>query len=169
MKKCNAELMKELKRIQEELDEKKEKLRTESYVRYYENEENPDKSFDYVELTKSIKELYNQEQRIKKLLAYSNATTKLLDFEDDITIGEGLVRLAELNTYLSIIICLKKANKVYKKIEHARFEGDKDRVLVTEYLYDMNMVEKEIKETKESIHKLQVAIDRTNLFNMIEM
>ena len=55
MKKCNAELMKGLKRIQEELDEKKEKLRTESYVRYYENEENPDKSFDCNELTQSIK------------------------------------------------------------------------------------------------------------------
>ena len=168
MKKCNAELMKELKIIQEELSEKKSKVINESVVRYYENEEEPDKSFNYEEITKEIKDLYEQEQNIKKLLAYSNATTKLINYSSDITIGEGLVMLAELNSYLSAINMLKRNNQIIKKVEHAKFEGDKDRVLVTEYLYDLKKVESEIKSTKEKIHALQVAIDRTNLCNMIE-
>lgn len=168
MKKCNAELMKELKIIQEELSEKKSKVINESVVRYYENEEEPDKSFNYEELTKEIKDLYEKEQNIKKLLAYSNATTKLINYSSDITIGEGLVMLAELNSYLSAINMLKRNNQIIKKVEHAKFEGDKDRVLVTEYLYDLKKVESEIKSTKEKIHALQVAIDRTNLCNMIE-
>ena len=168
MKKCNAELMKELKIIQEELSEKKSKVINESVVRYYENEEEPDKSFNYEEITKQIKDLYEKEQNIKKLLAYSNATTKLINYSDDITIGEGLVMLAELNSYLSAINMLKRNNQIIKKVEHAKFEGDKDRVLVTEYLYDLKKVESEIKATKEKIHALQVAIDRTNLCNMIE-
>ena len=168
MKKCNAELMKELKIIQEELSEKKSKVINESVVRYYENEEEPDKSFNYEELTKEIKDLYEKEQNIKKLLAYSNATTKLINYSSDITIGEGLVMLAELNSYLSAINMLKRNNQIIKKVEHAKFEGDKDRVLVTEHLYDLKKVESEIKATKEKIHALQVAIDRTNLCNMIE-
>ena len=168
MKKCNAELMKELKIIQEELSEKKSKVINESVVRYYENEEEPDKSFNYEELTKEIKDLYEKEQNIKKLLAYSNATTKLINYSSDITIGEGLVMLAELNSYLSAINMLKRNNQIIKKVEHAKFEGDKDRVLVTEYLYDLKKVESEIKSTKEKIHALQVAIDITNLCNMIE-
>ncbi len=168
MKKCNAELMKELKIIQEELSEKKSKVINESVVRYYENEEEPDKSFNYEEITKQIKDLYEQEQNIKRLLAYSNATTKLINYSSDITIGEGLVMLAELNSYLSAINMLKRNNQIVKKVEHAKFEGDKDRVLVTEYLYDLKKVESEIKATKEKIHALQVAIDRTNLCNMIE-
>ena len=168
MKKCNAELMKELKIIQEELSEKKSKVINESVVRYYENEEEPDKSFNYEEITKEIKDLYEKEQNIKKLLAYSNATTKLINYSSDITIGEGLVMLAELNSYLSAINMLKRNNQIVKKVEHAKFEGDKDRVLITEYLYDLKKVESEIKSTKEKIHALQVAIDRTNLCNMIE-
>jgi len=168
MNKCNAELMKELKRIQEELSEKKSKVVNESVVRYYENEEEPDKSFDYEALTDEIKELYKQEQNIKRLLAYSNATTKLINYSDDITIGEGLVKLVELNSYLSTILVLKKNNQIIKRVEHAKFEGDKDRVIVTEYLYDLKKVDVEIKEVKEKIHQLQVAIDRTNLCNLIE-
>lgn len=168
MKKCNAELMKELKIIQEELSEKKSKLVSDSVARYYENEEEPDRSFNYEEITKEIKDLYEKEQNIKKLLTYSNATTKLINYSSDITIGEGLVMLAELNSYLSAINMLKRNNQIIKKVEHAKFEGDKDRVLVTEYLYDLKKVESEIKATKEKIHALQVAIDRTNLCNMIE-
>ena len=167
MKKCNSELMKDLKIISEELAERTAKMRNESYVVYYEGDEEPERDFNYTEELKEIKKLLKEERKIKALLAYSNATTKLIGYED-MTIGEGLVKLAQLSQLLTNLIRLRKSKQIVKDLYLAKFEGDKDRVKVTEYLYDIKEVEKEIKELKKSIHQLQVAIDRTNLCNIIE-
>ena len=168
MKKCNSELMKELKIIREELDERIAKIKNDSYVVYYEGEEEPEKNFNYPEELKEVKRLLEEERKIKALLAYSNATTKLIDYED-MTIGEGLVKLAQLTQLLSNVTRLKRSKQKVKDLYLAKFEGDKDRVKITEYLYDIKEVEQEIKDLKKSIHQLQVAIDRTNLCNMIDI
>ena len=129
--------------------------------------EEVEKDFDYGEFVKKIDELQAQERKIKTLLAYSNATTKLVGIED-LTIGEGLVKLAQLNSKLRTLAGYKTTKQVVKTVKHATFEGDKDRVYVTEYLYDPKNVDEDIKSLQREISHLQVAIDRTNLTNMIE-
>jgi len=167
VKKCNTELMKELKAIQVELAETTRLADSKARVSYYEGEEEVEKDFDYGEFVKKIDELQAQERKIKTLLAYSNATTKLVGIED-LTIGEGLVKLAQLNNKLRTLAGYKTTKQVVKTVKHATFEGDKDRVYVTEYLYDPKNVDEDIKSLQREISHLQVAIDRTNLTNMIE-
>lgn len=167
MKKCNTELMKELKAIQADLAELIANAGNKSTVCYYEGEEEVERDFDYKKFVNEMSELRDQERHIKALLAYSNATTKLVGMEE-LTIGEGLLKLAQLNNQLRVIAGYKTRNRVVKSVKHATFEGDKDRVYVTEHLYDPTQVDADIKSLQREISHLQVAIDRTNLTNMIE-
>lgn len=167
MKKCNTELMKELKAVQSEITELILNVNSKSKVSYYEGEEEVERDFDYKEFVNKFNELQERERKIKALLNYSNATTRLVGMED-MTIGEGLVKLAQLNNKLKTIAGLKTNKQIVKNIQHATFEGDKDRVYVTECLYEPAVVDEEIKSLQQEISRLQVAIDRTNLTNMID-
>lgn len=167
MKKCNTELMKELKAVQSELSELIQRADSKNTVEYYDGEEEVERDFDYAEFVSKMRELRQQEGHIKALLAYSNATTKLVGM-DDLTIGEGLVKLAQLNNEIKTLARYRTAKQVVKTIKHATFEGDKDRVLVREHLYDIHQVDEDIKSLQREVSRLQVAIDRTNLTNMIE-
>ena len=166
-KKCNTELMKELKAIQAELAEVIRIADTKATITYYEGEEEVERDFDYVEFVNQTNALREQERKIKSLLAYSNTTTKLVGLEE-LTIGEGLIKLAQLNNQLKMLASYKTTKQVVKTLKHATFEGDKDRVYVTEHLYDPKLVDEDIKSLQREISRLQVAIDRTNLTNMID-
>lgn len=87
---------------------------------------------------------------------------------DDLTIGEGLVKLAQLNNEIKTLTRYRTTKQVVKTVKHATFEGDKDGVLVREHLYDIHQVDEDIKSLQREVSRLQVAIDRTNLTNMIE-
>lgn len=76
MKKCNTELMKELKAVQSELSELIQRADSKNTVEYYDGEEEVERDFDYTEFVSKMRELRQQEGHIKALLAYSNATTK---------------------------------------------------------------------------------------------
>ena len=167
MQKCNTELMKELKAIQNEINETINNAECNNTVNYYEGEEQVERNFDYKEFVAKLDELRAKEGKVKALLAYSNATTKLVGMED-LTIGEGLVKLAQLNMKLKTLARFRTLKQVNKVIKHATFEGDKDRVYVTERLYDPKQVDEDIKSLQREISHLQVAIDRTNLTNLIE-
>lgn len=84
------------------------------------------------------------------------------------TIGEGLIKLAQLSSELKVVSSFKTRKQIVKTIKHATFDGDKDRVYVTEHLYDPNKVDEDIKTLQREISHLQVAIDRTNLTNLID-
>ena len=166
MKKCNTELMKELKAVQSEIEELSRVALQNSTVNYYEGEEEPERDFDYNSFVSQMAALREQEGHIKALLAYSNATTKLDGM--DITIGEGLIKLAQLNVQLRLLARFKADKQIVKTLKHVAFEGDKDRVYVTEHLYDPKVIDSDIKAIQREISHLQVVIDRTNLTNLIE-
>lgn len=167
MKKCNAELMKELKTIQSEISELNSNVENYSVVSYFEGEE-VYKDFDFNETMSKLDTLREEELRIKTLLAYSNATTKLIAYDEKTTIAEGLVKLAQLTKKLQLISKLVRKKKVVKTIVPANYSDQADRVKITECLYDIDTIPTIIKELKEEISRLQVAIDRTNLNNMID-
>ena len=167
MKKCNTELMKELKAVQIELEDLIDEANTKNTVSYFEGEEEVEKDFDYESFIKKMNDLKEKERKLKTLLAYSNATTKLVGMEE-MTIGEGLIKLAQLSSELKVLSGYKTRKQIVKSIKHATFEGDKDRVYVTEHLYDPNKVDEDIKTLQREISHLQVAIDRTNLTNLID-
>jgi hypothetical protein len=87
---------------------------------------------------------------------------------EELTIGEGLVRLAQLNNKLKTLAGYKSTKQIFKSVDFASFEGDKDHIRVKECLYDPKQVDEDIKSLQREVSHLQVAIDRTNLTNMIE-
>lgn len=167
MKKCNTELMKELKAINNEIVELQTKARTFKEISYYENEEEPERNFDYEGFYKNLCDLQERELKIKGLLAKSNATTALLGMPE-LTISDGLTKLGQLTKKLCLLGEFKADKRIVRTLQHAKFEGDKDRIYISEKLYDVETIDKQIKETQTEICRLQVAIDRTNLINIIE-
>ncbi|MDE5602211.1 MAG: hypothetical protein K2J16_06920 [Clostridia bacterium] len=160
MRMCNSEAMKRIK----ELEDQKQKLiyseRMRSKVSYKEDEEKKPSNYDY-ELTRSkIADIDCEVRKIKHALAKANCTVMVDDF--DMTIGEALVYLAQLNSELARLNELSLEEKLSRRITA-------NGVLeYTECLYSPEKAEKDWHEMRAKIFKLQVAIDRANLNNFIE-
>ena len=167
MKKCNTELMKEAKAALLEMQDEYLYADQVCEAEYYEGDEEVDRSFDFNAFMKKIVELEDKQEKCRTLLAISNANTKLVGMEK-YTISEGLLRLAILNTRLGYLSSFRCSKKIVKTLQTAKFEGDKDRVKVKEKFYEPEDIDKLILATKQEISALQVAIDRTNLTNMVD-
>ena len=80
------------------------------------------------------------------------------------TIGECLIYLAQLNSKKQLLSNyasqkqLKRVSSTYS-----------NKVEYTELLYDVDKVKVELLELQRLIARLQMAIDRTNLTNLIEV
>lgn len=161
MKLCHSEAIKAIKNLEEQ---KRNLIYTEdnrSTVSYKEGEQKVISKYNYLETRKAIAEIDGQIRKIKHLLAVSNCTAKVDDF--DITIGEALVYLAQLNAEYAQLDMLSKRDKLSRRITA-------NGVLeYTECLYDTEKVLSDLRALHEKIGKLQVAIDRANLTNYIEV
>jgi len=159
MKRCNTEIMKMLRKIQED---KSLLLRFEalnSVVKYSDQEEPIESDYDYHSIRQAVDKLNDEERRLKGILAYSNATTKVDGY--DFSISEALVYLTQLSNkknHLSSMALIKPLDRsiVYNKIEYKKA------------LFDPNEVDLEVKRLTDEIAMLQMAIDRTNLTNLID-
>lgn len=161
MKMCNSEAMKAIK----ELEEKKRNIvyteNNRSRVSYKENEEKVLTKYDYAKTREEIAKIDEQIRKIKHALAVCNCHTVVDDF--GITIGEALVYLAQLNTEYRQLDELSESPKLARRITA-------NGVLeYTECLYDPEEVVRDLEALHSKICKLQVAIDRANLTNYIEI
>ena len=161
MKMCNSEAMKAIK----ELEEKKKNViyleDNQSRISYKEGEDKVLTKYDYETTRKTVAEIDGRIRKIKHALAVCNCTAVVDDF--GITIGEALVYLAQLNNEYSRLDDLSGYNKLSRRITA-------NGVLeYTECLYDPEQVTKDLEALHSKIGKLQVAIDRANLTNYIEV
>lgn len=161
MKMCNSEAMKAIK----ELEEKKRNVlyneNSRSRTSYKEDEAKVISKYDYAETRKAVAEIDEQIRRIKHALAVCNCTALIDDF--GITIGEALVYLAQLNAEYRQLDELSENNKLSRRITA-------NGVLeYTECLYDPDEASRDSEALHAKICKLQVAIDRANLTNYIEV
>ncbi len=161
MKMCNTEAMKKIK----ELDEKKALLvyteNNRSTVSYKEGEEKTPSKYDYEKTRKEIAKLDKEVRKIKHALAIANCSVKLEGF--DMTIGEGLVYLSQLNSEYRRLDNLSNHDKLSRRITANGV------IEYTECLYEPEEVEKEQQEVYGKICKLQIAIDRANLNNILDI
>lgn len=161
MKMCNSEAMKAVK----ELEEKKRNIlyieNHRSRVAYKEGEQRGYVNYDYAETRKAIAEIDGKIRAIKHALAVCNCTAVVDDF--GITIGEALVYLAQLNAEYDQLDDLSDHNKISRTITYNGV------IEYTECLYDPDEVIKEMEALHKKICKLQIAIDRANLTNFIEV
>lgn len=162
MKKCNTELMKEIKILEEKKTDILNLEQEECKITYLDGEKKMSSLYSYDTVRKEVDDIDSKIRRYKSLLAYSNATTKVEEF--DMTIGECLIYLASLNskkTYLTSFASKKQKSRISSTYNN--------KVEYTELLYDVNKVKQELEDLQRLIAKLQMAIDRTNLTNLIEI
>ncbi|MDE6474694.1 MAG: hypothetical protein K2O31_03270 [Clostridia bacterium] len=161
MKMCNSEAMKAIK----ELESKKRKLiYNEDYhskISYKEGEEKVLPTYDYSQTRKEICEIDERVRKIKHALAVCNCNTVVDDF--GITIGEALVYLAQLNAEYA------QLDEMSENVKLSRRITPNGIIEYTECMYDPEQVAKDMEKLHAKIGKLQIAIDRANLTNYIDV
>lgn len=161
MKKCNTELMKEIKMLEEKKEDILSLERESCKITYLEGEKKLPSNYDYNAVRKNVDAIDAEVRRYKALLAYSNATTIVPEF--NMTIGECLVYLAQLNKKKDLIANLSNCKQL-TRVSSAY----NTKVEYVEVLFNVDKVKKELEEVQRLISQLQIAIDRVNLTNMID-
>jgi hypothetical protein len=161
MLKCNTEIMKDLKQIQERKAVILEKERLECAVSYVSDEDKILPDYNYDEVRNQIDDLNKEEIYLKGLLAKSNATTIVPEF--NMTIGDCLIYLAQLTEKAGRLNSLSNRRKKTRSLQYQK------QVEFTEVLYDVDKAKVDYEKTQKEIVKLQMAIDRINLTNLIEV
>ena len=162
MKKCNTQIMKEIKKLEEYRTKWINVERANCTVSYLQDEEPVLPDYDYETTRVNIDHLDNEIRRLKGLLAYSNVTTIVDGF--DMNINDALIYLAQLKQKEAHFNFLMNKNK----IDRSTTGFGSAVIQFTKILYDQDVVREELNKVTETIMQLQMAIDRTNLTNMIE-
>ena len=162
MKKCNTQIMKEIKKLEEYRTKWINVERANCTVSYLQDEEPVLPDYDYETTRVNIDHLDNEIRRLKGLLAYSNVTTIVDGF--DMNINDALIYLAQLKQKEAHFNFLMNKNK----IDRSTTGFGSAVIQFTKILYDQDVVREELNIVTETIMQLQMAIDRTNLTNMID-
>lgn len=161
MKMCNAEILKKIILLEQN---KSDVLSEESrihQVTYQEEKDRFDYGYNFGKTRETVETLDAEIRKLKHLLNVSNATTSVPEF--DMTLGECLVYLAQLNKELGRVSGMAKKEPMRSgttyggKVEYTVINYDREEAVTkTDWL-------------QNTIAALQIAIDRTNLTNMIEI
>lgn len=169
MEKCSpTEAMKRLKRIVEEINEIHEKDEKESSVKthqvlengQYVNQPYYEGTYDLVRNRARIKELFEEERKIKMALAQFNNETKVEDY--DCTLAEALVMLAQLKSEIKVL------TNMAKRSEYFITETYRDDGPLNKCLYNPNDAKIYLDEARRKYTRLQYLIDKINLTSNIE-
>lgn len=161
MKMCHSEVIKYIK----ELENKKGVLL---------NYERSNKTFSHLEdggvlipkycyrdTRLAVDEIDKKIRHLKHLLSVANCNVKVDGF--DITIGEALVMLAQLQNKCEV---LEEMSSLQQKTQRTTYAG---KVEIVECNFDVAEASKDYEQTRQTINRLQVAIDRANLTNYVEV
>jgi hypothetical protein len=161
MKMCNAEILKKIKLLEQN---KSDVISEESrihQVSYQEEKDRFDYGYSFSKTRETINGLDAEIRKLKHLLNVSNATTIVPEFS--MTLGECLVYLAQLNRELSIVSRMAKKEPTTTTTTYG------GKVEYTVLNYDKEECQTKLEWLQNTIAGLQIAIDRTNLTNMIEV
>jgi len=161
MLKCNTEIMKDLKKIEEEKNLLLSKEENQSIIKYVSEADKIIPDYNYDDTRREIDELDKKEIYLRGLLQKSNATVIVPEF--NMTIGDCLVYLAQLSSKARVLKYLASREPKARTLQYQR------QVEFSEALYDINKAKSDYEATQALIVKLQMAIDRINLTNLIEV
>jgi len=161
MKQCNAEIMKTIKlldQMKQEIIDQEDRVCTTTY----QTESDMIVSvYNFTETRNQVIDIDAKIRMLKHLLNYSNATTIVED--SNMTLGECLVYMAQLNNERCIL------EQFVRREPKSRRSTMNGVIEFTVLNYDKDECKKRLESVQEMIAKLQIAIDRTNLTNMIEI
>ena len=161
MKVCHTVAMKAIKEYEEQKRVLLESENRNCAVSYKENEKKITNDYNYDAVRKEVAIIDEKIRKVKSILAYANATVKVDTF--NITIGEALVLLAQLQKEKEQVEYLASRTQLTRRITP-------NGVLeYTECSYDVEKAKKDAVDLRNKISNLQIAIDRANLTNYIEI
>lgn len=161
MKLCNAEIMKKIKLLEQTKNDILAEEHRINEVTYQTEKDKIDFGYNFYETRKKVDDIDREVRKYKRLLNYSNATTIVEGF--DMTLGECLVYMAQLNNQVYLLESLSKKEAMTRR---STVNG------VIEYTalnYEKAECQSKLQWVLETIAVLQIAIDRTNLTNMIDV
>ena len=161
MKVCHMQAMKEVKLLEEQKRQMLERECERFRVSYKEGEQRLDNGYSYRKTREEIAALDARVREIKSALAKANCSCRLEEF--GITIGEGLVMLAQWNNEYDRLCMLSAQQQLSRRITPNGI------LEYTECLYDVEETARERDALKKRISTLQIAIDRANLLSEIEI
>ncbi len=162
MKETHSEIIKEIKKL---TDQRRALLQQEEntcIVTYTQGEKPIDTGYNDKTTDKTLRNLDKEIKRLKGILAKSNALTPIKNF--DMTIAEGLVYLAQLNSEISRYQTMAEREPLTRSsaaYRNASYE-------ITKALCDIKEAKEAYQETFDLIAKLQMAIDLTNLTTEVD-
>ncbi len=165
MKMSNAEVMKKITLLNNEKDELRRREIQTNYIQYPSSEDKKQalegNDYDYYKTTEMIAEIDKQIIYLKGKLAYANATVMVDGY--DLTIGQCLVKLGQLND------AIERYDSLRGQKQKSSMVASTGIVTYTEYLYNIAESKEIYKKLVEEKASLQVAVDRVNLLNEIEI
>jgi len=161
MKLCNAEIMKRIKLLEQEKSEIEEEEQRLCTTTYQSDLDKLSSDYDFKDTRSKIGNINGDIRDLKHLLNLSNSTVSSGYYH--MTIGECLIYMAQLNKEKEILENLVRKEQVSR---HSTYNGV---IEYTKLNYDKAECKERLKKTQEDIAEIQIAIDRTNLTNMIEI
>jgi len=161
MQMYNIEIMKKIKLLeQNKVDTLAEESRI-HFVTYLTEKDKFDNGYNFALTRKKIDDIDTEIRKYKRLLNYSNATTMVEEFS--MTLGECLVYMAQLNREMWVLETMSKKEPLTRRITQNGV------IEYTELNYDKSECQARLTWVIETVAKLQIAIDRANLTNIIEV
>jgi hypothetical protein len=130
-------------------------------VTYQTEKDKIDYNYSFSDTRNKISEIDSETRKLKHLLNYSNAFTVVEGF--NMTIGECLIYMAQLNNEKYI---LEEMSNIPQTSRHSTVNGV---IEYTELNYDRAECQEKLFNLNEELAKLQIAIDRANLTNLIDI
>lgn len=161
MKMCHTQAMKLLKELAEQKSALLAAENKNCTISYREGEEKTACDYDYAATRAAEEEIDERVLRIRSALAHANCTVKV-DFEG-LTLAEALVLLAQLQNKRRQLEYLAGMKQLSRRIT------ENGTIEYTEKLFDVKEAAQDAKEVRARIGALQIAIDRANLNNYIEV
>jgi len=161
MKLCNAEIIKKIKDLEEQKQEILADEQKNCTTTYQSETDMIDTGYDFGETRKAVEALNREIMGLKHMLNVSNSTVIVEEF--GLTIGECLVYMAQQNNEKAV---LERLSRYQSKSRTTLYNGYVEYTVTN---YDVEACKGELNRVKETVRKLQLAIDRVNLNNMIEI
>ena len=161
MKVCHTEAMKLIKELEKQKDELIEFEDRNSVVSYKEGETPIDSGYAYEKTREDIRAIDGKIRAVRTALGRANTLVIAEPF--GITIGEALVLLAQLQGERVQVESLTGRNPLTSEITYNGV------IRFTRCNYDVKQAEADAGALRKRISELQIAIDRANLTNYIEI
>ena len=161
MKVCHTEAMKLIKELEKQKDELVEFEDRNSVVSYKEGETPIDSGYAYERPREEIRAIDDRIRAVRTALGRANTLVIAEPF--GITIGEALVLLAQLQGERVQVESLTGRNPLTSEITYNGV------IRFTRCNYGVKQAEADAGALRKRISELQIAIDRANLTNYIEI